>query len=69
MASNKPSAKAQRTVGCHKSHRGAAGLTAVKLGENFAMIVWLFGKAQTIKKRRARLAGAGVLSSAGTVRI
>ena len=32
------------------------------------MIIWLFGNAQTMKKRRARLAGAGVPSSAGTVR-
>ena len=33
------------------------------------MIIWLFGNAQTMKKRRARLAGAGVLSSTGTARI
>ena len=29
------------------------------------MIIWLFGNAQTMKKRRAKLAGAGVLSSDG----
>jgi hypothetical protein len=39
-----------------------------RAGENFAMICWLFGSAQTMKKRRAKLAGAGVLSFIGTAR-
>src|SRR5260221_322535 len=67
-ASRTPNTKAHRTVGCQVSQTGAAPRVAVNDGENFAIICWLFGSAQTMNNRRATLAGAGILSSMGTAR-
>ena len=64
-ASNKPSAKAQRTVGCHNSHGDVSGLTSVKVGENFAMIVWLFGNAQTWEETEGQACRGGVAIVSG----
>ena len=68
IASSRPEVTAHPNVGSQDNQRGAFSFIVVSVGEKLAIMLWLFARAQTIRKRRTKLAGAGTLSANGTPR-